>query len=611
MPFDLRVPFRIQWNEVVYQASMSDPNSTIRTPQPVSSLSDVLLSRGLITQAQYDDISLERINTNKSVDTIIEEMNIVDEETLTKAKAKSYAVPYIKLSEVGVSPEALSQIPQSVADRYKLIPYALSEEDHSISIAMINPSDLLAVDFVQKKTGRKVNIAIATPYEINRAISERYAQSLSSEVNEALKDTDEGQTLVSSGNVIDINTPVNGEVIREAPIAKIVETILAFAMKSRASDVHIEPQEDKTRVRYRIDGLLVEKLVLPKSVHAALVSRIKILSELKIDEKRIPQDGRFNFRTDQEEVDLRVSTLPTVHGEKIVMRLLKKSGAIPTLGELGLRGAALKTLEEAAVVPHGIVLVTGPTGSGKTTTLYSLLHKINSPRVNIMTLEDPVEYQMDGINQVQINPQAGLTFASGLRSFLRQDPNIIMVGEIRDSETAELAIQASLTGHLVFSTLHTNSAAGALPRLLDMGAEPFLLASSITLVMAQRVLRTISEPKESYTPEPAVEADIKAVLGPLYDGWVKSKGLEGKPMTLYRGVKNKDNGDSGYHGRIAIFEVLRMNEKIAKLILEHRPASEIETQAMNDGMLLMKQDGYLKALDGLTTIEEVLRVAQI
>ncbi|PWU22880.1 type II secretion system protein E [Candidatus Cerribacteria bacterium 'Amazon FNV 2010 28 9'] len=592
-------------------ADAARPPVTSTITSRTGSVAESLLSMGAINQQQYDDLSLERINTNKSFEALIEEKQLVNDDVLAQAKSKTYGVPLIKLSEVGVSPEALSEIPQSVAQRYNLIPYALSSEDHSISIAMVNPLDLLAIDFVQKKTGKKVNVAIASTYDVTHAITERYAQSLSSEVSAALKDTDEGQTLVSSGSVIDINQPASGETIREAPIAKIVETILAFAVKSRASDVHIEPLEDHTRVRYRIDGLLTEKLVLPKSVHPALVSRIKILSELKIDEKRIPQDGRFTFRTNQEEVDLRVSTLPTVHGEKIVMRLLKKSGAIPTLQELGLRGTALKTLEESVQVPHGIILVTGPTGSGKTTTLYSVLHKINSPKVNIMTLEDPVEYQMEGINQVQINPGAGLTFASGLRSFLRQDPNIIMVGEIRDTETAELAIQAALTGHLVFSTLHTNSAAGALPRLLDMGAEPFLLSSSITVVMAQRVVRKITQERESYTPPPEVEKDIRTVLGPLYDGWAKAHGMEGKPMTLYRGVKAKENSDSGYEGRIAIFEVMRMNDKISRLVLEHQPANVIEKQAMDDGMLLMKQDGYLKALDGITTIEEVLRVAQI
>lgn len=576
-----------------------------------ASVADILLSSGTITKQQYDELSLEHINTNKSIEVLIEEKKIVSEDELTQAKAKAYNVPFVRLSETGISAEALALVPETVAKRYRLIPFALNETENSVSIAMANPLDLLAVDFVTKKVARKVNIFIAAASEVDRTIDERYAQNLSKEVSQALKDTDEAQTLVFSGQQLDLNQINDDQVIREAPIAKIVETILAFAVQLRASDVHIEPLETKTRVRYRIDGLLVEKLVLPKSVHPALTSRIKILSDMKIDEKRIPQDGRFNFRTQTEEVDLRTSTLPTVHGEKIVMRLLKKSGAVPTLFDLGLRGAALQALESALAIPHGIILITGPTGSGKTTTLYSMLHKINHPKINIITLEDPVEYEIEGVNQVQINPQAGLTFASGLRSFVRQDPNVIMVGEIRDKETTELAIQAALTGHLVFSTVHTSSAAGAIPRLIDMGAEPFLLASSITMIVGQRVLRRITAEKESYTPAPEVENDIKQVLGPLYDGWVKAKGLEGKPMQLYRGIKNKDNNDTGYEGRIAIFEVLKMNDKINRLVLEHRPASEIEKVAVDDGMLLMKQDGYLKALEGITTIEEVLRVAQV
>jgi type IV pilus assembly protein PilB len=473
---------------------------------------------------------------------------------------------------------------------------------------MRNPLDLGVIDFLEKKTGMHIAPFYVTPTELNQAIVERYAQSLSSEVTAALKEND--PTATQKGVEIKATNARNlGDTIREAPIAKIVETILAYAVKSRASDVHIEPQEDKTRVRYRIDGVLHERLVLPKSVQDAVISRIKVLSDMKIDEKRIPQDGRFNFKVDKEEVDLRVSTLPTVHGEKVVMRLLKKSGGVPTLGELGLRGTALKNLEAAAIVPHGIVLVTGPTGSGKTTTLYSLLNKINSPKVNIVTLEDPVEYQMLGINQVQTNPQAGLTFASGLRAFLRQDPNIIMVGEIRDQETAELAIQAALTGHLVFSTLHTNSAAGALPRLLDMKAEPFLLVSSMTLVMAQRVVRKICpDCKEEYEPETKVLEDMKKVLGPLFDGWMKQNNKE--KVLLYRGKGCDECGGTGYKGRVGVFEVLLMNEKIGKLILERRPAEDIEKQGTEDGMILMKQDGYLKTLEGITTIEEVLRVAQ-
>ncbi|OGG29217.1 hypothetical protein A2973_05840 [Candidatus Gottesmanbacteria bacterium RIFCSPLOWO2_01_FULL_49_10] len=380
-------------------------------------------------------------------------------------------------------------------------------------------------------------------------------------------------------------------------------------MRTRASDVHIEPQTGDTRVRYRVDGILQERLALPRGLHEAVVSRIKILSDMKIDEKRIPQDGRFNFKMGESEVDLRVSTLPTVHGEKIVMRLLKKSGGIPTLQELGLRGLALKNLETAMLRPHGIILVTGPTGSGKTTTLYAVLARLNSARVNIMTLEDPVEYEIAGVNQVQINPAAGLTFATGLRSFLRQDPNIVLVGEIRDTETTDLAIQAALTGHLVFSTLHTNNAAGAVPRLLDLGAEPFLVASAVNAIVGQRIARRICPTcKEEYIPEQSVVDDMKKTLGTLVP--------PDKKIVLYRGKKTM--GDlpcqscvgMGYVGRLGIFEVFPVSEIMSKLILARAPMGDIEKQAVSEGMITMKQDGYMKALEGVTTLEEVLRVAQ-
>jgi type II secretory ATPase GspE/PulE/Tfp pilus assembly ATPase PilB-like protein len=351
--------------------------------------------------------------------------------------------------------------------------------------------------------------------------------------------------------------------------------------------------------------------VLPRGVHDAVVSRIKILADLKIDERRLPQDGRFTFKMGEDEVDLRVSTLPTVHGEKVVMRLLRKTQQVPTLSDLGLRANALKVFESSVTVPHGIILITGPTGSGKTTTLYSVLNKINTPKVNIVTLEDPVEYDMPGINQVQINNQAGLTFASGLRSFLRQDPNIIMVGEIRDQETADLAVQASLTGHLVFSTLHTNSAAGALPRLLDMGAEPYLLASSMTCVMAQRVVRKVcSHCMTKYTPLPAVIQNMRDVLGPLYESWVTQHRSEGE-LQFIKGTGCEECSGTGYSGRTGIYEVLPISEKVGRLIMERATDNDIQRQAVTEGMVLMKQDGYLKVLDGATTIEEVLRVAEI
>lgn len=574
-----------------------------------SALLQVLVQNKALSDDQVNQILLDSMNSGKKVDEIIEEKKWVSEEVFTQAKAEANHIPFVKIADIGVAPEALHMLPESVARRYNMFPFAVNKADSSLSVAMIDPLDLAAIDFAQQKTGLRLISHYAMPSEIERVIAEKYAQSLSSEVTQALEETSQAADKRKTSQDL---SNLTGQVVRQAPIAKIVETILSFAMKARASDVHIEPQELRTRVRYRIDGILNEKLILPPSVHDAVVSRIKILAHLKIDEKRVPQDGRFTFSSDSEEVDLRISTLPTIHGEKIVMRLLKKNETVPPLEDLGLRGMGLRLLREAIKVPHGIVLVTGPTGSGKTTTLYSVLHQINTSKVNIMTLEDPVEYQMAGINQVQTNPQAGLTFASGLRSFLRQDPNIIMVGEIRDSETVELAVQASLTGHLVFSTLHTSSAAGALPRMVDMGAEPFLLASSMTLSMAQRIVRLINpDYKEEYKPEPAVVEDIKKVLGVYFDAWCKQNNKDPNNIVLYRTKQDRPQTEPEYKGRVGIFEVMPISEEIRKLILENRPAGELEKIATQQGMLLMKQDGYIKALEGLTTLEEVLRVAEI
>lgn len=564
----------------------------------------ILKKDGLLSESDFSRLVNESYATGKSLDEILEASGVIDQISLVKAKSKLYNVPFVTTKELVSSPEALAKIPESVAEHYLVLPFQLDSNTNLLSVAMANPLDLQTIAFLEAKSSSKVKPFMAISEDLRTEIPRRYSQGLSAEVTQVLKESTDYE---SNHKVLDV-TKI-GEVIREAPIAKIVATVLEFAVKARASDVHIEPLEDHTRVRYRIDGILQEKLVLPKKVHDAVISRIKILAELKIDERRVPQDGRFSFRSEDQEVDLRVSSLPTVDGEKIVMRLLRKTSNIPSLTELGLRGMALKTIEESIKVPHGIVLITGPTGSGKTTTLYSVLHILNTSRVNIVTLEDPVEYQIDGVNQVQINVKAGLTFATGLRSFLRQDPNIIMVGEIRDNETADLAIQASLTGHLVFSTLHTNSSSGALPRLLDMKAEPFLLASSMTCVVAQRVLRKICDNcQEKYVPSTQVVEEMKKVLGPLYDAYVSQ--LDGKQVMLARGRKCEKCGDTGFRGRLAIFEVLKVTEKIGKLILERAPAIQIEQAAVSDGMVLMEQDGYLKVLEGLTTLEEVMRVAK-
>lgn len=571
---------------------ISRPSSEVRT------VVDVLFAEHLLTKEQYDDIKLRSAQTGEPGDKIVESSNLVPEGKLTEARAKLLGIPYISLSSTSFSPQALSFLPRGVVERFQLIPFFYDDQTKTLSIAMANPVDLDAISFVRQKTGLAVKSFAAAPGEVARAIEQQYQQELVGEVGEAIKETeDETKTRTVDSTQI-------AQIIKEAPIAKIVSTILEYAVNSRASDVHIEPQADRLRVRYRIDGILYDKLSLPKKVQEALISRIKILSEMKIDEHRSPQDGRFNFSFNDEEVDLRISVIPTVNGEKIVMRLLRTSGGIPSLSELGLTGTALKNLETSILRPHGIILVCGPTGSGKTTTLYSVLSRLNTTRVNISSLEDPVEYVIPGVNQVQINPAVGLTFASGLRAFLRQDPNIILVGEIRDKETTDLALQAALTGHLVFSTLHTSDAASALPRLLDLGAESFLLASTMNAIVGQRIVRKIClHCKEAFVPSPSLVMELKRVLGTLFPA-----GKE--PLQLYKGKGCEECGSSGYSGRIGIYEVLPVTPRIGQLVLEHPDSTSIGQQATKEGMVTMKQDGFLKVFAGVTTIEEVLRVAQ-
>lgn len=562
-------------------------------------LEDVLKRRNLLTDEQVSSVKLEHINTGRPVEEIILSQNLVSEEELVQARAEIIGVPFIDLSGVGVSPEVLNYIPEAVAKRYNLLPFDFDKAGRLLSVAMEDPLDIQIISFIEKKAGTKIKPFLALAGQIKQQVQDQYAQTLSTEVTQALEE-------IKPYNKEELTEKKIEEIARAAPVTEIVKALLEFAIKARASDIHLEPQEDKTRVRYRIDGILNEKLALPKAVHNSVVSRIKILSDLKIDERRIPQDGRFSFKSQDQEVDIRVSTLPTSQGEKAVLRLLRKSGGMQSLPELGLRGKALKNLEMEMLKPHGIIIVCGPTGSGKTTTLYSVLSRLNSVKVNIVTLEDPVEYQLPGVNQVQVNPAAGLTFASGLRSFLRQDPNIILVGEIRDSETAELAIQASLTGHLVFSTLHTNSAAGSLPRLLDMGAEPFLLASSMNTALGQRIVRKICPDckKEIEVPQEVIQ-DIRNVLGQLLPSDYQSKIFK-----LFKGEGCERCGNTGYFGRMGIFEVLPISDPIAALILKRASAGEVEKKAVEEGMITMKQDGYLKVLEGITTIEEVIRVAQ-
>ncbi|OGH14076.1 MAG: hypothetical protein A2687_02315 [Candidatus Levybacteria bacterium RIFCSPHIGHO2_01_FULL_38_26] len=575
---------------------MPDPFSTI--PNAKVSLVDALVSERLLTHEQARQVKLKSATEGIPEEKAIESLNLIKKEEIEKAKAKSLGLPFISLGSSSFSPQALGFIPFSVAERFSLIPFAYDDKLKTLSVAMSNATDLEAISFIRRRTGLNIKVFAAEKNDVEQAISVQYRQGLVGEVGEALKESVEVSEKVHTYDTTQIS-----QTVAEAPIAKIVSTILDYAMASRSSDIHVEPQEDRIRVRYRIDGILYDKLSLPKNVQDSVVSRIKIMSDMKIDEHRIPQDGRFNFKTGDKEVDLRISVLPTAHGEKIVMRLLRKSGGIPSLEKLGLSGASLRNLETAILRPHGIIIVCGPTGSGKTTTLYSVLSRLNTTRVNIMTLEDPVEYQITGVNQVAINPAVGLTFATGLRSFLRQDPNIILVGEIRDQETTDLAIQAALTGHLVFSTLHTSNAAGALPRLIDLGAQSFLLASTMNAVLGQRIVRIICDHcKESYIPLPQIVDEMKNVLQKLFPS--------NKEIKLYKGKGCDECGSSGYLGRIGIFETLPVSEKIIKLISENADSGTIERQAISEGMITMKQDGYLKALGGVTTIEEVIRVAQ-
>ncbi len=566
------------------------------------SLEDILFREKFLTADQLSSIKLESINSGQPIEKIILQYNLVPLDKITEAKAQTLNIPYIKLEGKAIASDILNLVPEAAARRYRIIPFEKKGEE--LWVAMADPLDIQISQFVEKRAGFRVKPFLAQADDILKAISDQYSQNLTSEVTSALKEV--------AAVKPEEEVQVGPEILREAPVSNIIDQLLEYALKTRASDIHIEPQEDRTRVRYRIDGILQEKILLPKGVHDALVSRIKILSVLKIDEKRLPQDGRFTFTYGKNIVDLRISTVPTIFGEKVVMRLLPKSTGAPSLLELGLRGNSLKNLESQLMRPHGIILMCGPTGSGKTTTLYSILTKISTTKVNIVTIEDPVEYQIPGVNQVQVNTQVGLTFASALRSFLRQDPNIIMVGEVRDTETADLAIQAALTGHQVFSTVHTNSSAGVPPRLLDMGVEPFLLTSALNAVVGQRVVRKIClHCRIEFNAAPEVIENIKSVLGKFLPA-----SQRGEPNSAYTALKLfKGKGcpncaNTGYLGRIGIYEVLTMSEQITKLVLEHASSGTIEQAAIASGMVTMKQDGYLKVLEGITTMEEVLRVAQ-
>jgi type IV pilus assembly protein PilB len=570
-------------------------------------IADILQERSLLTAEQVADLKTEQITAARPIEEIIAERKLVDPRALAEAKAQFLNVSYFDVSDVDVPPEILNLVPQTIAARHALLP--VKKDGESLVVVMADPLDLQVIEFLERKTGLKVAPYLAETEAIKKAVDAQYQKTLGEEVSEALEEV--GVKALKLGEAKDIER--EPEVISKSHVADIVESVLQYAARSKASDVHIEPIEGKTRVRYRIDGVLHERLTLPLELQPSIVSRIKVLSNLRIEEKRVPQDGRFKIEFGGREIDLRVSTMPTSLGEKVAIRLLEETEQIPPFSDLGMRGVALKRMEESLRRPNGIIYITGPTGSGKTLTLASSLSKINTPKINIITLEDPVEVEIPGVNQTQINPAAGLTFATGLRSILRQDPDVIMVGETRDNETAELSIHAALTGHLVFSTLHTNSAAGALPRLIDMKTEPFLLTSTVIAVEAQRLVRKVcSECKKEYPASTEEQKQIKELLGSFYDQAPK-KVKKGKLMLTKGGAKGKKCekcGGSGYSGRTGIFEVLMMSDTISRLVLEQRPTNEIQDQAVKEGMITLVQDGLAKVLEGVTTTEEVLRVAE-
>lgn len=516
------------------------------------------------------------------------------EEKLLKIRTKPVKIPYVELKKRKIPKEILTKIPEHIARAYQIVP--VEEKDGKLQVAMVNPEDLEAIEFVKKKTGLEVLVGITTGAELNTVL-DQYT-GLAQEIEKAIEAVEKEEKPKEKKGKEKKPQP---EIELEAPTARLVNSLIVRAVKDRASDIHIEPQEKELDVRFRIDGVLQKAVTLPKEVHPSFVARVKILSNLKIDETRIPQDGRFSMKIDSGEVDFRVSTLPTVLGEKVVMRILDKSKGVLTLEELGVRGRDFKILEENIHKAHGMTLITGPTGSGKTTTLYAVLDRIYNIGINIVTLEDPVEYRMPGINQSQVNPNLDFSFATGLRSIVRQDPDVIMLGEIRDTETASMAIHAALTGHVVLSTLHTNDAAGAIPRLIDMKVEPFLIASSLNLVVAQRLCRRICENcKETQVLVPEILSEIQNEI----------KKLKSKKLVFYKGRGCNICNQSGYKGRIGIFEVLPVNEVIKDLIIKRVPADQIAKQGIKDGMTTLKQDGIKKAIEGLITVEEVWRVTK-
>jgi type IV pilus assembly protein PilB len=568
----------------------------------------ILEKADILSSEEFDRLAKEAETLGKKMELYLIEKNIVSVDVLYENAANLYKIPYIKLKNQTIRKDVLFFIPEKIASIHNII--AFDADNRNLKVAIDNPANVEILEFIKRKTGLNLEIHLTSPDNIKEVLKQ-YHKSLKAEFDylspdkQGKKDTND--------NDKDLE-----KLASDLPVVRIVDTLLEYSVLEGASDIHIEPEEKKVSVRYRIDGILHNVMVLPKSVQAGIVARIKILANLKVDEHRLPQDGRFKIATNDYKVSFRVSILPTFDGEKIVMRLLNEKAQTLTLEQLGFQPGPFELVKRNIEKPNGIILVTGPTGSGKTTTLYTILGILNTPEVNISTIEDPIEYRMEHVNQSQVNSKIGYTFAQGLRAFLRQDPDIIMVGEIRDQETAEIAIHAAMTGHSVLSTIHTNDAATTMPRLAEMGVPTFLIASTMNLIIAQRLVRKICPNCiQSYNLDRAEiqelekQLDIESILKTLESQKIivnAKKGLDG--LLFYRGKGCKKCNNTGYKGRMGIYEILENNERVAALILRNASAREINKQALEDGMLRMVEDGFIKAKNGVTTLEEVLRVTK-
>ncbi len=569
-------------------------------------LKSFLADAGLVSQRDFDNAEREAKESGKPVGDILTAHNSIGEDELRRTYAYILGIPFVSLVGTTIKYDTLALIPEPIARRNNIIAYAHKGDE--LEVAMLDTDDLAAIDFIKKKTHLKILPRLTDAASIKSALKQ-YQQGLKDNLGDVInRETAALEKSVGEGSEKELKEMAEG-----VPAVRIVDTLLRHASAQNASDIHIEPMEDSLLVRYRIDGILHDAMELPKHAAPALTARIKVLANMRLDEHRLPQDGRFGAETGGEKISFRVSVLPTYYGEKIVMRLLRDSISGFTLEAIGFHGAALERMHEAMHKTTGMILSCGPTGAGKSTTLYTLLDIVNTPDVNISTIEDPIEYQMARVNQTQVRPEIGFTFANGLRSLVRQDPDIVMVGEIRDKETASLAVNAALTGHLVLSTLHTNSAAGAIPRLLDMGIEPFLLVSTLRVILGQRLVRVLTPEKEKYELSREEQAQMEhvvdqgAVLRALKEEKVVAKDATWKNIPFYRPKETSQN-PSGYSGRIGIHEALPVTSTIKELVMKNATSDELEKQARSEGMLTMSEDGIYKAAQGITTIEEVLRV---